>query len=117
MGQVYAQARQHHGESELLDELVSSPPALDPERLRASGDVGAASSERLREALAILKEKASADEIEAYRRFVVNLAEAAAKAHKEGGFVGIGGKPVSEREQAALDEIAATLAGTADADA
>ena len=43
MGQVYAQARQRHGESELLDELVSSPPALDQERVRAAGDVGKAS--------------------------------------------------------------------------
>ena len=36
-------------------------------------------------------------------------AEAAAKAHKEGGFIGIGGKQVSAEEQAALDEIQAVL--------
>jgi hypothetical protein len=40
------------------------------------------------------------------------VAEAAAKAHKEGGFIGIGGKEVSEREQAALNEIQAALGGT-----
>jgi hypothetical protein len=114
MGQVYAQARKGHGESPLLDELVSSAPALDSERLRATGDVGAASIERLREALRILEQKASPEEVEAYKRFVVNVAEAAAKAHKEGGFIGIGGKQVSESEQAALDEIAATLGTTAD---
>jgi hypothetical protein len=109
MGQVYAQARQRHGESELLDELVSSPPAMDQERLRASGDLSAASTERLREALRILEQKASPDEVEAYKRFVTDAAEAVAKAHKEGGFVGIGGTQVSEREQAALDEITAAL--------
>jgi hypothetical protein len=113
MGQVYGQARQRHGDSELLDELASSPPALDQERLRAVGDVSAASIERLREALAILEQKASPEEVEAYKRFVVNVAEAAAKAHKEGGFIGIGGKQVSEAEQAALDEIAATLGTSA----
>jgi hypothetical protein len=116
MGQVYAQARQKQGESELLDELASSPPALDQERLRATGDVAKASSERLREALEILEQKASPEEVEAYKRFVLNVAEAAAKAHKEGGFIGIGGKQVSEKEQAALDEIAATLGTSADAD-
>jgi hypothetical protein len=109
MGRVYTEARQRHGESELLDELVSSPPAMDPQRLRASGDVRAASAERLRDALGILGEKASPEDVEAYKRFVLSVAEAAARAHKEGGFVGIGGKDVSESEQAALDEIAATL--------
>jgi hypothetical protein len=116
MGQVYAQARQRHGESDLLDDLVSSPPALDQERVRAAGDVGVASTERLREALTILEQKASPEELEAYKRLVVGVAEAAAKAHKEGGFIGIGGKQVSESEKAALDEIQATLGSTADTD-
>jgi hypothetical protein len=109
MGQVYAQARQRHGENELLDELVSSPPALDQERVRAAGDVGKAVTARLREALGILQQKASPAEVDAYRNFVMDVAEAAAKAHKEGGFIGIGGKQVSESEQAALDEIEAAL--------
>jgi hypothetical protein len=39
----------------------------------------------------------------------MEVAEAAAKAHKEGGFIGIGGKPVSPEEQTALDEIQAIL--------
>jgi hypothetical protein len=109
MGQVYTQARQQHGESELLDDLVSSPPAIDRQRVGAAGDLSKVSAERLREALEVLEQKASPEEIEAYKRFVVNVADAAAKAHKEGGFIGIGGKQVSESEQAALDEIKATL--------
>jgi hypothetical protein len=109
MGQVYAQARQSHGESELLDELVSSPPALDQQRLRESGDVGALVTERLRQALGVLRQKATPEEVDGYRNFVMDVAEAAAKAHKEGGFIGIGGKQVSESEQAALDQIEATL--------
>ena len=112
MGQVYADARKRHGESELLDELIASPPALDAERARTAGDVGAAMTERLHEALRILEQKASPEEVDAYKRFTVDVAEAAAKAHKEGGFIGIGGKQVSESEQTALDEIGATL-GTA----
>jgi len=40
---------------------------------------------------------------------VLTVAEAAATAHKEGGFMGVGGMQVSAEEQAALDEIAATL--------
>ena len=59
-------------------------PALDQERLRAAGDVSRAVSERLGQALAILKQKASAEEVEAYRRFVMNLAETAAKGPQGG---------------------------------
>jgi hypothetical protein len=109
MGQTYAKARQQAGESELLDDLVAAPPSIDPERARAAGDIGRAASERLREALQLLEQKASPEEVEAYRRFVMSVAEAAANAHKEGGFMGVGGKQVSDAEQTALDELASTL--------
>ena len=109
MGKVYASARERQGQSELADALVSSPPAVDQERVRAVGDVARATTEGLREALGILERKASPEELETYKRFVLDVAEAAAQAHKEGGFIGIGGKQVSESEQAALDEIAAAL--------
>ena len=109
LGQTYAKAREQHGDSELLDELVAAPPAVDRDRLRSAGDVGAASTDRLREALRLLEQKASAEEVDAYKRFVVTVAEAAANAHREGGFMGVGGQQVSESEQAALNEIRATL--------
>ena len=109
MGQTYARARRQQGESELLDDLVSAPPSVDQNRIRSAGDLVSASSERLREALGLLQEKATPEEVDAYKRFVLTAAEAAANAHKEGGFMGVGGKQVSDEEQAALDEIAATL--------
>ena len=109
ISKVYAAARQSHGESALLDELVAAPPAIDPQRLQGGGDSAAVVSERLRAALAVLNEKASQEDVEAYRRFVLAVAKAAAEAHKEGGFVGIGGKQVSAQERAALDEIQALL--------
>ena len=108
MGQVYSQARQGKA-GELLDELVSSPPALDQQRMREAGDVATVTTQRLREALELLRQKASPEEVDAYRNFVMDVAEAAAKAHKEGGFIGIGGKQVSEAEQAVLNELEATL--------
>lgn len=113
MGQTYAHARQQHGDSELLDELVASPPAMDPERLRAAGDIGAASTQRLHEAVGIVEQKATAEELDAYKRFVLSLAETVANAHKEGGVLGIGGKPVSDDEQAVLDDLSTTLSAGA----
>lgn len=110
VGRTYAEARQHHGESPLLDEVVASPPAMDPTRLReGAGDLQGLATTRLREASALIDAKASADEAQAYKRFAVTVAEAVANAHREGGFAGIGGRPVSDKEQAALDTIRSTL--------
>jgi hypothetical protein len=109
IGKVYSEARRNQGESLLLDELVATPPALDVRQVQAQGDIAGAAEAKLREAVRLLSEKASPDEVDAYKRFVLDLAHAAAEAHKEGGFIGIGGKPVSEEEQAALDEIGALL--------
>jgi hypothetical protein len=110
MGRVYEEARQRHGESDLLDELVKSPPAIDPNRVReAGGKLGSLTSEQLRNAMQILETKATPAEIDAYKRFVMTVAQTVASAHKEGGFLGIGGKEVSDAENQALDEISSAL--------
>ena len=96
LGRAYQDARARHGESGLLDELVKSPPAIDPERVRESGgDISAVATRQLRDAIAILQAKATASETDAYKTFVMTVAQAVASAHKEGGFLGIGGKEIS----------------------
>jgi hypothetical protein len=110
LGRVYQEARAAHGDSGLLDELVKSPPAIDPSRVReAGGNIAAVASERLREAIAIVQSHATPEETDAYKKFVMTVAQAVASAHKEGGFLGIGGKPVSDAENQALDEISTAL--------
>jgi len=110
IAKVYTAAREAQGESELLDELVASPPAVDARQVReAGGDIAGAARERLTQALGILAEKATPEEVEHYKGFVVQVADAAARAHKEGGFIGIGGKEISPEEQVALDEIQGIL--------
>jgi hypothetical protein len=110
MGRVYQQAREHHGDSELLDELVKSPPSIDADRVReAGGNMAALASEQLRGAIGIIEAKGTPAEVDAYKRFVMTVAQAVASAHKEGGFLGIGGKQISDAENQALDEISAAL--------
>ncbi len=110
LGRVYQEARGRHGESELLDELVKSPPSIDPDRIReAGGNVAAVAADRIREAMRILEAKATPEETDAYKRFVMTVAQAVASAHKEGGFLGIGGKQISDAENQALDEISSAL--------
>jgi len=89
IGKTYAAARQQQGESPLLDAIVASPPAVDSSRLReGGGDVQAQATTRLRDAVTTIDSKASAEEAQAYKHFVVTVAEAVANAHREGGFCG-----------------------------
>jgi hypothetical protein len=110
MGRVYQEARARHGESELLDELIKSPPSIDAESLReVQGNIGELASQQLRQAIRILEAKATPAETDSYKKFVMTVAQAAAGAHKEGGFLGIGGKEISDAENQALDEISIAL--------
>ena len=108
MSKVYAQARQQQGASELLDELVATPPSIDPARAQTARENAI---EGLREALRVLEEKGTPEEADAFKSFVRDVAQATARAHKEGGFLGIGGKEISPDEQTALDEIEGVLGG------
>jgi len=101
---AYASARAG-ASGPLLRDILASPPAID----RSAGkEVAEQALPRLREAVRILERHTGDDEeVNEYKRFVYSIAEAVAHAHREGGFLGIGGQQVSEREQAALDEIGA----------
>ncbi len=84
------------------------------EELKAAGitskeDMKGHALAKVAEANDLLNAKASPTEAAQYRAWVMETAEATAKAAKEGGFLGIGGVEVSDDEQAALDEIRATL--------
>jgi hypothetical protein len=106
MSKAYTEARAQHGESELLDEIVSAKPKVDhtlyhsPEELR---DHGLA---LLRDAVGLLDSKATAEERDDYQRFVINLANEVAAAHREHG------QDVSPADTEAIQQITTAL-GTA----
>ena len=104
LARSYVEARQQHGESQLLDEIVAAKPQMDHTRYHSVEELKQHGLQHLREAVELLERKATADELEDYRRFVLTLANKVASAHREGG------TSVSEAEQAAIDEISATLA-------
>jgi hypothetical protein len=107
MGKSYAEARQRHGESELLDEIASARPEVDRTRYRSPDDLRAHGLEHLRETVALLENKATPEEVDAYRKFVLSLADRVASAHREGD------SAISDAEQTAIDEISSALAGGA----
>ena len=108
MAKAYTEARQHHGESELLDEVVSTKPEVDRTRAGSREELKEHNLQNLRDAVAVLETKAGPEEVEEYKRFIVGLAERVAEAHRE-GFMGLSGERVSDAERAAVEEIASTL--------
>ena len=65
--------------------------------------------DKARAALELVRRKASPAEAEAYRAMLVGVAEKAAAASKEGGFLGFGGVRVSDKEQAFIAEVRRAL--------
>ena len=107
LSRAYAEARTREP-GELLTDVLSTAPSLDPAtRPKTPEDIRSVALEQLRRAVRLIDRNAHDDELVEYKRFVYTLAETVAAAHKEGGFLGIGGTPVSENEQKALDAIAA----------
>jgi len=101
LAKFYAEARKEHGESELLDALVAEKP--DVKRYSSSEELESKGLSRLTEAVALLEQKATTGEVAGYRKFVMDVAEQVAEAHKESG------QEVSEGERAAIEKIAASL--------
>lgn len=106
MAKAYVEARQQHGKSELLDDIVAAKPERDhthyhsPEELRQHG------LQHLRDSVALLEKKATQEEVDEYRRFIVTLSQRVAAAHREHG------QEVSESEQKAIDDITKALQTT-----
>jgi hypothetical protein len=107
MAKAYVEARQQHGQSQLLDEIVAAKPVRDhthyhsPEELRQHG------LQHLRDSVTLLESKAAPEEVDEYRRFIVNLSHKVAAAHREHG------QEVSEAEQSAINDINEALHATA----
>ena len=109
IARAYADALKEHRGHDLLGEIVEKPPHLGPRDFSSAEELHDQGLERIRAAVATLEPKASPEELEAYKRFTLTVAERAAQADKSGGVLGIGGERVSDAEATALDEIAGAL--------
>ncbi len=99
MAKAYTEARQEHGESELLDQLVAAKPDVDRTRAHSPEELKAHGLAKIRDAVALVEQKASAEELGEYRQFTVSLAKRVAEA--KGG--------VGEAEASTIVEIEAAL--------
>ena len=99
MAKAYAEARQTHGDSELLDALVGERPKTDKTREHNYAELLQHNLQNIRDAIGLLQRKATEQEVEEYREFIRGLIKRVAEAHSEDG------QDVSPGEQAAIDEI------------
>jgi hypothetical protein len=72
-----------------------------PDRRRARDEI----LDEMRAVHALLVEKAESEDVDDFREWIRIASQRAALAAKEGGFLGIGAKRVSEREQQMLETL------------
>ena len=106
LSKAYVEARAQHGQSELLDEIVAAKPEIDHTKFHSAGELRDNGLEHIRAAVTLLNTKATAEETDGYRRFVLELANKVAAAHREEG------RGVSPGEAEAIEEIATALSTT-----
>lgn len=83
---------------EMTDEMKANPAAAKAallDQIKAAGNA--------------ISAKGAPGEADAFKQWLVSIANATAEAAREGGFMGIGGKRVSDEEKAAMAEISAAL--------
>lgn len=103
MTKAYVEARAQHGESELLDEIVAGRPQVERGKVHNREELRDQQLDCLRDAAALVEDKATAEELDDYRRFVLAVADKVAAAHREGG------KQVSPPEEQAIQDITTAL--------
>jgi hypothetical protein len=108
MAKAYTEARKDHGDSELLDEIVNAKPEADHTRYHSPEELKAGTVKHITDAVELLKAKATPEELEEYKKFIVALANRVAEARKE-GFMGLSGDRVSDEEREGIDAITEAL--------
>jgi hypothetical protein len=103
MAKAYTEARKQHGQSELIDEIVSAKPKMDHTRYHSPDELRTACLGHLTAAVGVLEGKATPSEVADYKRFVLAVAEKVAAAHREDG------QAVSQAERDAIDQITGAL--------
>lgn len=104
LAKAYAEARGASGASGLMDEIAAAKPQVDRARKGSVEELKEHYLGIIREAISTLEAKASPEELEEYRRFTLEIAERVAAAKEEDD-----GRPVSDAERAAIEEISAAL--------
>ncbi|NTU85825.1 MAG: hypothetical protein HGA45_41925 [Chloroflexales bacterium] len=102
--------------ADLLSGVTSDPRVVDDE-IRNSAQTPFADQkttviDQARQAITILTQKATPEEVEGFRSLVYQIAETVVNAAGEGGSMGFSGEKVSAEEQSLLNDLKSALAGS-----
>jgi hypothetical protein len=101
------------GDAELVESVATSVAEKAKKRENPMGDFKPKAREEILEELRavnkIVSEKASPEEAEPFREWLLKAAKGSADAAKEGGFMGIGAERVSEGEEKMLAQLREAL--------
>lgn len=117
VGKMLADAKLHGTSTGLVKALVADLETAEARQESAPADMQgktpdqmrAAALDACRHAAAVVDRKAKPDEAEAFKAWLVSVGHKVAEGAKEGGFLGFGGTLVSEKETAALKDLASAL--------
>ena len=117
VGKTLAAAKTQGGSSDLVKAVVADLESAEarqqstPAELqgKSADQVRTAALEACRRAAALVEAKGKPDEAQAFKQWLATVGQNVAEAAKEGGFLGIGGTPVSAQETAALKDLTAAL--------
>jgi hypothetical protein len=101
IARTFGDVRAHHGESRLLDEICAERPVVEHTRFRSPKELRRHGLAHIRAATHLLALKREPSEVDAYARFLVEIAERVANAYPESG------ERVSAAEREAIAEVRA----------
>lgn len=96
-------------------DLLGTPPNpkdLPQANAKNLEEVKAQSIEGVRQAVWLVGSKTSPEDTAAYKEMLLEVVEKTAEAAKEGGFLGIGGQQINDKERAVMTELQEVIRGT-----
>ncbi|WP_135230402.1 hypothetical protein [Deinococcus fonticola] len=85
------------------------------DKVKNMDEAKAQSVEGVRQAIWVVSSKASPEDTQAYRDMLMQVVEKTAQAAKEGGFLGMGGEQINDKERAVMAELQELIRGTSSA--
>lgn len=100
-------------------DLMGKPPRPEDlpqqDKVKNMDEAKAQSVDGVRQAIWLVSSKASPEDAQAYKDMLMQVVEATAKAAKEGGFLGMGGEQINDKERAVMAELQDFIRGTSSA--
>jgi hypothetical protein len=115
VGKALAEAEKQNSANALIKALVEAakttkPADLQPaQKFTSVEEAHGYALEQCRQVGALVSQKASSQEAQEFKHWLVSVGQKVAEAAKEGGFLGFGGVQVTEEEKAAVNQLATAL--------